>query len=29
MFIEIKANSDVPIYIQLANQLIEGIARGS
>lgn len=28
MFIEIKANSHVPIYIQLANQLIEGIARG-
>jgi GntR family transcriptional regulator len=28
VFIEIKANSDIAIYIQLANQLIEGIARG-
>ncbi|WP_391206309.1 GntR family transcriptional regulator [Psychrobacillus sp. L4] len=28
MFIEIKANSVVPIYLQLAQQLIEGIARG-
>ncbi|WP_391118942.1 GntR family transcriptional regulator [Psychrobacillus sp. L3] len=28
VFIEIKANSDVPIYLQLAQQLIEGIARG-
>lgn len=28
MFIEIKTNSSVPIYLQLAQQLIEGIARG-
>ncbi|TQR20451.1 GntR family transcriptional regulator [Psychrobacillus vulpis] len=28
MFIEIEANSSVPIYLQLAQQLIEGIARG-
>ncbi|MFJ5771180.1 GntR family transcriptional regulator [Psychrobacillus sp. NPDC093180] len=28
MFIEIQTNSSVPIYLQLAQQLIEGIARG-
>lgn len=28
MFIEIKSNSDVPIYLQLAHQLMEGIVRG-
>lgn len=28
MFIEIKPNSSVPIYLQLAQQLIEGMARG-
>lgn len=28
VFIEIKANSDIPLYLQLAQQLIEGIARG-
>lgn len=29
MFIEIEANSDVPIYLQLAQQIIEGVAKGS
>ncbi|MEK3951979.1 MULTISPECIES: GntR family transcriptional regulator [unclassified Psychrobacillus] len=28
MFIEIESNSDVPIYLQLAHQLMEGIVRG-
>ena len=28
MFIEIEANSAVPIYLQLAQQIIEGVARG-
>lgn len=28
MLIEIKTNSSVPIYLQLAHQLIEGIVRG-
>ena len=28
MFIEIKPNSSVPIYLQLVQQLIEGMARG-
>ena len=28
MFIEIKANSDVPIYLQLAHQIMEGMVRG-
>lgn len=28
MFIEIKSNSEVPIYLQLAHQLMEGIVRG-
>lgn len=28
MFIEIQSNSSVPIYLQLAQQLVEGIARG-
>lgn len=28
MFVEITDNSDIPIYLQLAQQLIEGIARG-
>lgn len=28
MFIEIQTDSPVPIYLQLAQQLIEGIARG-
>lgn len=28
MFIEIQTNSSVPIYLQLAQKLIEGIARG-
>ena len=29
MFIEIEANSAVPIYLQLAQQIIEGVAKGS
>lgn len=28
MFIEIEANSAVPIYLQLAQKIIEGVARG-
>lgn len=28
MFIEINSNSDVPIYLQLAHQLMEGMVRG-
>lgn len=28
MFIEIQTNSSVPIYLQLAQQLIEGMVRG-
>lgn len=28
MFIEIKSDSDVPIYLQLAHQLMEGMVRG-
>lgn len=28
MFIEIQTNSSVPIYLQLAQQLVEGIVRG-
>ena len=28
MFIEIQTNSTVPIYLQLAQQLIEGMVRG-
>lgn len=28
MFIEIKSNSDVPIYLQLAHQIMEGMVRG-
>lgn len=28
MFVEIQSNSSVPIYLQLAQQLVEGIARG-
>lgn len=28
MFIEIKPNSSVPIYLQLAQQLMEGMAKG-
>lgn len=28
MFIEIEANSAVPIYLQLTQQIIEGVARG-
>ncbi|MFZ7946718.1 MULTISPECIES: GntR family transcriptional regulator [Bacillaceae] len=28
MIIRIEANSDIPIYTQLTNQIIEGIARG-
>ncbi|MEK4484105.1 GntR family transcriptional regulator [Psychrobacillus sp. FSL H8-0484] len=28
MFIEIQTNSSVPIYLQLAQQIIEGIVRG-
>jgi GntR family transcriptional regulator len=29
MFIEIEANSPVPIYLQLAQQIIESVAKGS
>lgn len=29
MFIEIEADSSVPIYLQLAQQIIEGLAKGS
>ena len=29
MFIEIEANSAVPIYLQLAQQIIESVAKGS
>ncbi|MGB2991526.1 MAG: GntR family transcriptional regulator [Paenisporosarcina sp.] len=29
MFIEIEANSAVPIYLQLAQQIIEGVAKGN
>ncbi|WP_017381961.1 GntR family transcriptional regulator [Paenisporosarcina sp. TG-14] len=29
MFIEIEANSAMPIYLQLAQQIIEGVAKGS
>ncbi|WP_019413008.1 GntR family transcriptional regulator [Paenisporosarcina sp. TG20] len=29
MFIEIEANSSVPIYLQLVQQIIEGLAKGS
>jgi GntR family transcriptional regulator len=28
MFIEIEADSQVPIYLQLAQQIIEGVAKG-
>jgi len=28
MFIEIEADSSVPIYLQLAQQIIEGVAKG-
>jgi len=28
MFIEIEADSTVPIYLQLAHQIIEGVAKG-
>ena len=28
MFIEIEADSNVPIYLQLAQQIIEGVAKG-
>lgn len=29
MFIEIEANSAVPIYLQLAQKIIEGVAKGN